>query len=65
LVDLSLLGKQLHRSVVGPRLRPLHLQLDGLSMIRAQRTSPCESNQLPQAAASAPCARSRRCRVRP
>jgi starvation-inducible DNA-binding protein len=28
LVDLSLLGKQLHWSVVGPYFRPLHLQLD-------------------------------------
>jgi starvation-inducible DNA-binding protein len=30
LVDLSLLGKQLHWSVVGPQFRPLHLQLDEL-----------------------------------
>ena len=30
LVDLSLLGKQLHWSVVGPHFRPLHLQLDEL-----------------------------------
>jgi starvation-inducible DNA-binding protein len=30
LVDLSLLGKQLHWSVVGPLFRPLHLQLDEL-----------------------------------
>ena len=28
LVDLSLLGKQLHWTVVGPLFRPLHLQLD-------------------------------------
>ena len=28
LVDLTLLGKQLHWSVVGPHFRPLHLQLD-------------------------------------
>src|SRR5437868_5110845 len=28
LIDLSLLGKQLHWSVVGPLFRPLHLQLD-------------------------------------
>jgi starvation-inducible DNA-binding protein len=28
LIDLSLLGKQLHWSVVGPRFRSLHLQLD-------------------------------------
>jgi starvation-inducible DNA-binding protein len=28
LVDLSLLGKQLHWNVVGPLFRPLHLQLD-------------------------------------
>ncbi len=28
LVDLSLLGKQLHWCVVGPQFRPLHLQLD-------------------------------------
>lgn len=28
LVDLALLGKQLHWSVVGPGFRPLHLQLD-------------------------------------
>jgi starvation-inducible DNA-binding protein len=30
LVDLSLLGKQLHWTVVGPHFRPLHLQLDEL-----------------------------------
>lgn len=30
LVDLALLGKQLHWSVVGPGFRPLHLQLDEL-----------------------------------
>jgi starvation-inducible DNA-binding protein len=30
LVDLSLLGKQLHWSVVGPFFRPLHLQMDEL-----------------------------------
>src|SRR3954454_41864 len=30
LVDLSLLGKQLHWSVVGPHFRSLHLQLDEL-----------------------------------
>jgi starvation-inducible DNA-binding protein len=30
LIDLSLLGKQLHWSVVGPNFRPLHLQLDEL-----------------------------------
>lgn len=30
LVDLSLLGKQLHWSVVGPLFRPLHLYLDDL-----------------------------------
>jgi starvation-inducible DNA-binding protein len=30
LVDLSLLGKQLHWSVVGPNFRALHLQLDEL-----------------------------------
>jgi starvation-inducible DNA-binding protein len=29
-VDLSLLGKQLHWSVVGPQFRPLHLYLDEL-----------------------------------
>src|SRR5256885_10522702 len=28
LVDLALLGKQLHWAVVGPLFRPLHLQLD-------------------------------------
>jgi len=28
LIDLSLLGKQLHWSVVGPLFRPLHLHLD-------------------------------------
>jgi len=28
LIDLSLLGKQLHWAVVGPHFRPLHLQLD-------------------------------------
>jgi starvation-inducible DNA-binding protein len=30
LVDLCLLGKQLHRNVVGPLFSPLHLQLDEL-----------------------------------
>ena len=30
LVDLSLLGKQLHWSVVGPHFRSIHLQLDEL-----------------------------------
>jgi starvation-inducible DNA-binding protein len=30
LIDLSLLGKQLHWSVVGPLFRPLHLYLDEL-----------------------------------
>ena len=30
LVDLSLIGKQLHWAVVGPLFRPLHLQLDEL-----------------------------------
>jgi starvation-inducible DNA-binding protein len=30
LVDLALLGKQLHWNVVGPGFRPLHLQLDEL-----------------------------------
>jgi starvation-inducible DNA-binding protein len=30
LVDLSLLGKQLHWTVVGPHFRPLHLELDEL-----------------------------------
>ena len=30
LVDLSLIGKQLHWSVVGPHFRSLHLQLDEL-----------------------------------
>ncbi len=30
LVDLSLLGKQLHWAVVGPQFRSLHLQLDEL-----------------------------------
>lgn len=30
LVDLSLVGKQLHWTVVGPLFRPLHLQLDEL-----------------------------------
>jgi starvation-inducible DNA-binding protein len=30
LVDLTLLGKQLHWTVVGPLFRPLHLQLDEL-----------------------------------
>lgn len=30
LVDLSLIGKQLHWSVVGPLFAPLHLQLDEL-----------------------------------
>jgi starvation-inducible DNA-binding protein len=35
LIDLSLVGKQLHWSVVGPLFRPLHLQLD--EMIDAWR----------------------------
>jgi starvation-inducible DNA-binding protein len=30
LVDLSLIGKQLHWTVVGPHFKPLHLQLDEL-----------------------------------
>jgi starvation-inducible DNA-binding protein len=30
LIDLSLIGKQLHWNVVGPHFRPLHLQLDEL-----------------------------------
>lgn len=30
LVDLSLIGKQLHWAIVGPQFRPLHLQLDEL-----------------------------------
>jgi starvation-inducible DNA-binding protein len=30
LLDLSLIGKQLHWAVVGPLFRPLHLQLDEL-----------------------------------
>jgi starvation-inducible DNA-binding protein len=30
LVDLSLIGKQLHWNVIGPFFRPLHLQLDEL-----------------------------------
>jgi starvation-inducible DNA-binding protein len=30
LIDLSLLGKQAHWNVIGPRFRPLHLQLDEL-----------------------------------
>jgi starvation-inducible DNA-binding protein len=30
LVDLSLIGKQLHWSVIGPHFGPLHLQLDEL-----------------------------------
>jgi len=30
LVDLALIGKQLHWNVVGPMFRPLHLQLDEL-----------------------------------
>jgi len=30
LVDLSLLGKQMHWNVVGPLFRPLHLELDEL-----------------------------------
>jgi starvation-inducible DNA-binding protein len=30
LVDLALIGKQLHWAVVGPHFRPLHLQLDEL-----------------------------------
>lgn len=30
LIDLALVGKQLHWSVVGPLFRPLHLQLDEL-----------------------------------
>src|SRR3954454_21886364 len=30
LLDLTLIGKQLHWTVVGPQFRPLHLQLDEL-----------------------------------
>jgi starvation-inducible DNA-binding protein len=30
LIDLALLGKQLHWNVIGPGFRPLHLQLDEL-----------------------------------
>jgi starvation-inducible DNA-binding protein len=30
LIDLSLIGKQLHWAIVGPQFRPLHLQLDEL-----------------------------------
>ena len=30
LVDLSLIGKQLHWNIVGPLFRPLHLYLDEL-----------------------------------
>jgi starvation-inducible DNA-binding protein len=30
LIDLSLIGKQLHWAIVGPLFRPLHLHLDGL-----------------------------------
>jgi starvation-inducible DNA-binding protein len=30
LIDLSLIGKQLHWAIVGPLFRPLHLQLDEL-----------------------------------
>jgi starvation-inducible DNA-binding protein len=30
LIDLSLIGKQLHWGIVGPLFRPLHLQLDEL-----------------------------------
>jgi starvation-inducible DNA-binding protein len=30
LSDLALVGKQLHWSIVGPRFRPLHLQIDEL-----------------------------------
>ncbi|GAA3841803.1 Dps family protein [Streptomyces phyllanthi] len=30
LVDLSLVGKQIHWNVVGPRFRSIHLQLDGV-----------------------------------
>jgi starvation-inducible DNA-binding protein len=30
LIDLSLIGKQLHWAIVGPMFRPLHLQLDEL-----------------------------------
>jgi starvation-inducible DNA-binding protein len=30
LIDLALIGKQMHWSVVGPLFRPLHLQLDEL-----------------------------------
>jgi starvation-inducible DNA-binding protein len=28
LVDLSLLGKQVHWNIIGPRFRSIHLQLD-------------------------------------
>ena len=30
LIDLSLIGKQLHWNIVGPRFRSLHLELDEL-----------------------------------
>jgi hypothetical protein len=39
LVDLSLIGKQLHWTVVGPNFRPLHLQLDELALPVAPSTA--------------------------
>ena len=35
LVDLSLIGKQLHWAVIGPHFRSLHLQLDELRRLVA------------------------------
>jgi starvation-inducible DNA-binding protein len=37
LVDLSLLGKQVHWNIIGPRFRSIHLQLD--EVVSAARTA--------------------------
>jgi starvation-inducible DNA-binding protein len=37
LVDLSLLGKQVHWNIIGPRFRSIHLQLD--EVVTAARTA--------------------------
>jgi starvation-inducible DNA-binding protein len=37
LVDLSLLGKQVHWNIIGPRFRSIHLQLD--EVVTATRTA--------------------------
>jgi DNA-binding ferritin-like protein len=41
LIDLSLLGKQLHWSVVGPLFRPLHQQLERADRLVARAGRHC------------------------